>query len=179
MKLKVKVRRLAGTENFKVDLPKVIKKGDWVDLRSSKEMILDAPQAGTLKGHDVKHRDVTSDVTYIPLGVAMQLPKGFEAIMAARSSAPKKLGVMQANGIGVIDNSFCSDKDEWMFPAVPLRKTSIALNTRLCQFRIQLSQKATVWQKLKWLFASGIEFVEVDSLDNNVRGGLGSTGYDN
>ena len=103
MKLKVKVRRLAGTENFKVDLPKVIKKGDWVDLRSSKEMILDAPQAGTLKGHDVKHRDVTSDVTYIPLGVAMQLPKGFEAIMAARSSAPKKLGVMQANGIGVID----------------------------------------------------------------------------
>lgn len=178
MKLKIKVKRLPY-EGFMVDLPKVIKKGDWIDLRSSKEVVLDAPQAGTLKGHDVKHRDVTSEVTYIPLGLAMQMPEGYEAIMAARSSAPKKLGIMQANGIGIIDNSYCSDKDEWMFPAVPLRKTSIAVNTRLCQVRFQLSQKATVWQKIKWFFTSGIEFIEVDTLDNDVRGGLGEgTGYD-
>lgn len=178
MKLKIKVKRLPY-EGFMVDLPKVIKKGDWIDLRSSKEVVLDAPQAGTLKGHDVKHRDVTSEVTYIPLGLAMQMPEGYEAIMAARSSAPKKLGIMQANGIGIIDNLYCSDKDEWMFPAVPLRKTSIAVNTRLCQVRFQLSQKATVWQKIKWFFTSGIEFIEVDTLDNNVRGGLGEgTGYD-
>lgn len=178
MKLKIKVKRLPY-EGFMVDLPKVIKKGDWIDLRSSKEVVLDAPQAGTLKGHDVKHRDVTSEVTYIPLGLAMQMPEGYEAIMAARSSAPKKLGIILAGGIGIIDNSYCSDKDEWMFPAVPLRKTSIAVNTRLCQVRFQLSQKATVWQKIKWLFTSGIEFIEVDTLDNNVRGGLGEgTGYD-
>jgi hypothetical protein len=63
-----------------------------------------------------------------------------------------------------------------MFPAVTLRKTSLAVNTRLCQFRIQLSQKATLWQKIRWLFTSGIEFVEVESLNNEVRGGLGSTG---
>jgi len=175
MKLKIKVKRIAN-EGSIVALPKVIKKGDWVDLSSSKEFVLNAPQAGTLKGHDVKHRDVVTEVTYIPLGIAMQLPKGFEAIMAARSSAPKKMGIMQANGIGVIDNSYCSDSDEWMFPAITLRKTSIAANSRICQFRIQLSQKATVWQKLKWLLSSGIEFVEVENLDNEVRGGLGSTG---
>lgn len=175
--MKVKVRRFKNEEgNYPVPLPKFIKKGDWVDLSSSKDFILNAPQAGTLKGHDVKHRDVVTEVTYIPLGVAMQLPEGFEAIMAARSSAPKKLGIMQANGIGVIDNTFCSDEDEWMFPAITLRKTSIAVNTRICQFRIQLSQKATFWQKLKWFFSSKIEFVEVDSLGNDVRGGLGSTG---
>ena len=177
MKLKIKVKRIKNEEGaFLVPFPKVIKKGDWVDLSTSKEVVLNAPQAGTLKGHDVKHRDVVAEVTYIPLGIAMQLPKGFEAIMAARSSAPKKIGVMQANGIGVIDNTYFSDKDEWMFPAVSLRKTSVALNTRICQFRIQLSQKATLWQKLKWLFTSGIEFVEVESLENEVRGGLGSTG---
>ena len=171
MKLKVKVKRISN-----VSLPKIIKKGDWVDLTTSKEFVLNAPQAGTLKGHDVKHRDVISEVTYIPLGIAMQLPKGFEAIMAARSSAPKKLGIMQANGIEVIDNTYCSDEDEWMFPAITLRKTSIAQNTRICQFRIQLSQKATFWQKLKWFFSNGIELVEVASLNNEVRGGLGSTG---
>jgi dUTP pyrophosphatase len=176
MKLKIKVKRFKNEQGAMVSFPKVIRKGDWVDLSSSKEFVLNAPQAGTLKGHDVKHRDVVSEVTYIPLGIAMQLPKGFEAIMASRYSTPKKLGIMQANGIGIIDSTFCSDSDEWMFPAVTVRKTSIAANSRICQFRIQLSQKATMWQKLKWLFSSGIEFVEVESLDNEPRGGLGSTG---
>ena len=94
-------------------------------------------------------------------------------------SAAKKLGIMLANSIGIIDNSYGGNDDQWMFPAVTLRKTAIALNTRLCQFRIQLSQKATMWQKIKWLFASGIELVEVDHLDSDNRGGFGSTDNDN
>lgn len=177
MKLKILIKRFKN-ENGEplVSLPKVIKKGEWVDLMAAQEVVLNAPQAGTLKGHDVKHRDVVSDVTYIPLGVAMQLPEGFEAIIAPRSSAAKKMGVMMANSVAIIDGSYRGDNDQWMFPAVTLRKTSIALNTRLCQFRIQLSQKATMWQKLKWLFTSGIKLVEVDSLDNEDRLGLGSTG---
>ncbi len=181
MKLKVKVKRFKNEEGkYTVSFPKVIKKGDWVDLSTSKEVIIEAPHAGTLKGAEAKKRDVISEVTYIPLGVAMELPEGFEAIVAARSSTPKKLGIMQANGIGVIDNTYCGDNDEWMFPAVALRKTSLAVNTRVCQFRIQLSQKATLWQKLKWLFSSGIELIEVESLDNESRKGLGEgTGQNN
>lgn len=177
MKLKILVKRFKNAEGEPlVSLPKVIKKGDWVDLYTAQEFTLNAPQAGTLKGHDVKHRDVVSEVTYIPLGVAMQLPDGFEAIIAPRSSAAKKMGVMCANSIGIIDNSYKGDNDQWMLPVITLRKTSLALNTRLCQFRIQLSQKATFWQKLKWFFASGIELVEVDSFNNGDRGGFGSTG---
>ena len=109
MKLKIFVKRFKN-ENGEplVDFPKVIKKGDWIDLRAAQEMVLNAPQAGTLKGHDVKHRDVVADVTYIPLGIAMRLPDGFEAIVASRSSAAKKMGIMLANGIGIIDNSYCS-----------------------------------------------------------------------
>lgn len=176
MKLKIYVKRFKDEngESF-VDFPVVIKKGDWVDLRSSQECVLQAPQAGTLKGQDAKKRDVVSEVTYIPLGVAMKLPEGYEAIMAPRSSAAKKMGIMCANSIGVIDQSYCGDEDQWMFPAVTLRRTSIAKNTRICQFRIQLSQKATMWQRIKWLFSSGIEFVEVESLGNESRNGLGST----
>lgn len=177
MKLKILVKRFKNEEGEPlVSLPKVIKKGEWVDLSSAKDCILQAPQAGTLKGHDVKHRDVVSEVTYIPLGVAMKLPDGYEAVMVSRSSAPKKMGIMMANNFAVIDNSYCGDGDEWMYPAVALRKTSIAQNTRLCQFRIQLSQKSTWWQKMKWLLSSGIEIVEVDSLGSNNREGLGSTG---
>ena len=177
MKLKIKIKRFKN-ENGEpyVSIPKVIKKGDWIDLSTSKEMVIQAPQAGTLKGTEAKKRDVNSEVTYIPLGIAMQLPDGYEAIMASRSSTPKKMGVMMANGIGIVDQTYCGDNDEWHFPAVSLHKTSIAQNSRICQFRIQLSQKATVWQRIKWLFTSGIELVEVDVLDNSDRQGLGSTG---
>lgn len=177
MKLKILVKRFKN-ENGEplVNLPKIIKKGEWVDLMAAQECVLNAPQAGTLKGHDVKHRDVVSEVTYIPLGVAMKLPDGFEAIIAPRSSAAKKMGILCANSIGIVDNSYQGDEDQWMFPAVTLRKTSIAKNTRICQFRIQLSQKATIWQKLKWLFTSGIKLVEVESLDGENRTGFGSTG---
>lgn len=176
MKLKIYVKRFKNESGEPLtSFPKVIKKGEWVDLMSAQEVVLIAPQAGTLKGHDVKHRDVVSEVTYIPLGVAMKLPEGFEAILAPRSSAAKKMGIMCANSFGIVDNSFAGDNDQWMFPVVPLRKTSIAVNTRLCQFRIQLSQKATFWQKLKWLVSSGIKLVEVDHLDSEDRKGLGST----
>lgn len=177
--MKIKVKRIKHGD-FMVDFPKVIKKGDWVDLRTAEKVVLNAPQAGTLKGAEVKHRDVTSDVTLIPLGVAMKLPDGFEAIVAPRSSVPMKIGITCANSIGVIDNTYSSDTDEWMMPVTTLRKVSIEANTRICQFRIQLSQKATFWQKLKWLFSSGIEFEEVDSLGGEARGGLGEgTGYGN
>ena len=177
MKLKIYIKRFKDENGDPlVNFPKIIKKGDWVDLSAAQEVVLNAPQAGTLKGHDVKHRDVVSEVTYIPLGVAVKLPDGYEAIIASRSSAAKKRGIMLANGIGIVDNSYQGDGDQWMYPAVTLKKTSIAKNTRICQFRIQLSQKATVWQRLQWLFTSGIELIEVESLNSENRNGLGSTG---
>lgn len=177
MKLKILVKRFKNEEGEPlVSLPKMIKKGEWIDLCTAHDIVLNAPQAGTLKGHDVKHRDVVAEVTYIPLGVAMKLPEGFEAIIAPRSSAAKKIGIMCANSIGIIDNSYQGDNDEWMLPVVTLRKTSISQNTRLCQFRIQLSQKATFWQKMQWLLSSGIELIEVESLGSENREGFGSTG---
>ena len=180
MKLKILIKRFKDDDGkYLVDFPKIIKKGEWVDLHVAQECVLDAPQAGTLKGSEAKHRDVVSDVTYIPLGIAMRLPDGFEAILAPRSSAAQKMGIMCANSIGIIDNSYSGNNDQWMFPAVTLRRTSIAKNTRLCQFRIQLSQKATVWQKIKWFFSSGIELIEVDFLDAEDRHGFGSTGTTN
>ena len=105
----------------------------------------------------------------------MQLPKGFEAVVLPRSGTPK-LGIMCANSEGVIDNSYCGNDDEWRFPAIAFQSTTINKGDRICQFRVQLSQKATIWQKLRWLFSNKIELVSVDKLDGNNRGGFGSTG---
>lgn len=155
MKLKIKVKTFGGQT-----LPKIINKGEWIDLRAN----IDSSSHN--KG----------DIFIIPLGVGMILPDGFEAIIAPRSSTPKNFGIMCANSFGVIDNSYSGNEDEWKFPAYVIEKKDIHTGDRICQFRIQLSQKATFWQKLKWLFSSGIEIEIVEKLNTINRGGIGSTG---
>lgn len=161
-------------------MPKIIKEGDWIDLKTSEEITLREPYAATLhkyrKGENQERlRSVAFDSVLIPLGVCIEVPKGFESIVVPRSSTFKKYGIIMNNSVGIIDGSYCSDKDEWKFPALATRKVTIPKGTRIAQFKIQLSQKATVWQKIKWLFSDKIELVKVNSLDNPERGGFGST----
>lgn len=161
-------------------MPEIIKKGDWIDLRAAEDVKLKAPQAGvrkrrTVEGETVTHRDVTFDTKLIRLGVAMKLPKGFEAQVLPRSSSPK-IGIFQTNSEAVIDNSYNGTNDEWRYWVTALKDTVIHKGDRICQFRIQLSQKATMWQKLRWLFTSKIKLVKVDRLNSENRCGIGSTG---
>lgn len=144
-------------------LPKIIDKGDWIDLKAAEK-------------YEFNQNDILKTVKYIPLDVRMKLPDGFEAILVARSSTPKKFGIIVPNAFGVIDNSYCGNRDEWKMAALAIRETVINKGDRICQFRIQLSQKATFWQKLKWLFSSKIEIESVNNLTNESRGGFGSTG---
>ena len=154
MKLKIKVKTFAGQVP-----PEIIDKGDWIDLKSNEEYVADKEEYKLLK-----------------LGVAMKLPDGFEAIVAPRSSTFKTWGILLANSMGIIDNSYSGNNDEWRFPAWFTRKTIIHKGDRICQFRIQLSQKATVWQKIKWFLSNGIKIERVEKLNAINRGGIGSTG---
>ena len=130
----------------KIDKLQKIEQGDWIDLRVAEDVHM---KAGEFK---VLH-----------LGVAMQLPAGYEAIVAPRSSTYKNWGIVLSNSIGVIDGSYCSDQDEWRAPVIALMDTDIPINTRLFQFRIQKNQPK-------------LNFITVDELDNPSRGGIGSTG---
>lgn len=123
-----------------------IEAGDWIDLRCAKDTMV----------YEGQYEE-------IPLGVAMELPDGYEAIVAPRSSTFRKYGILLANGIGVIDNSFSGDTDEWHFLAYAVRDTRIMKNERICQFRIQKNQPP-------------IEIETVEELGNPSRGGRGSTG---
>ena len=123
-----------------------ISKGDWIDLRAAQKVELKA-----------------GEFRLIPLGVAMQLPAGYEAHVCPRSSTFKNFGVIQTNSMGIIDNSYCGDNDQWFFPAFALRDTVININDRICQFRIMENQPQ-------------LQFITVESLGNEDRGGHGSTG---
>lgn len=163
-------------------MPEILKVGDWIDLYTTEETKLFVPHARTLhrkkeEDQTERLRDVIFAYTLLDLGVAIQLPKGFEAIIAPRSSTFKRFGIMQTNGVGIIDASFCGNDDVWKMPVLATRSTVIPKGTPIAQFRIQLSQKATVWQKLKWLFSSKLKLKQVNCLSNNNRGGFG-TGSD-
>lgn len=175
MKIKVKLHN----DICKLD---IIKKGDWIDLKAAKTVSFNRPYAQTLKrrykqGTEYRTRDLKFDFKLIPLGISMQLPPGFEAVVVPRSSLFLNHGLLQTNHFGVIDNTYCGDTDEWKFPAMGFFNTEIIEGTRICQFRIQLSQKATILQKLKWLFNNKIELEYVDHLENTARGGFGSTNH--
>lgn len=120
--------------------------GDLIDLRAAETV--------TMKAGEYKS---------IPLGVAMELPKGYEAWVVPRSSTFRKYGVLLVNGVGIIDESYRGDNDEWQFLAYATRDTVIHKNERICQFRIVAHQPL-------------IHLEIVDTLGNPDRGGVGSTG---
>lgn len=153
--MKIKVKTIGGQV-----LPEIIEKGDWIDLKSLDDVKF--TQRGSFK--------------IVSLGVAMKLPKGFEAVVVARSSTYKNFKVFNPGSVGVIDYTYCGNGDIWKFPALAFEKTEISKGDRICQFRIQLSQKATMLQKLKWLFSNKIKIEQVDDLGGKNRGGIGSTG---
>ena len=121
-------------------------KSDWIDLRASERVVF---KAGEYK--------------LIPLGVAMELPKGYEAHVVPRSSTFKNYGLLQTNSCGVIDGSYCGDNDMWHVPMYATRDVTVEKNDRICQFRIEKNQPKIV-------------FEECAALGNENRGGFGSTG---
>ncbi len=130
----------------RIDPVERISMGDWIDLRSAEDISLKA-----------------GEFAYIPLGVGMILPEGYEAQVAPRSSTFKNFGIIVPNSPGVIDGSFCGEEDQWRLPAYALRDTEIRVNARICQFRLVERQPE-------------FEFVRVEHLKDRSRGGFGSTG---
>ena len=172
MKLKIKVKIFP--ESTKIEFTQ---KGDFIDLRAAEDIHIEAPYATALhKSRNERLRYLHFDSKAIPLGVAMQLPKGMKAVLVPRSSPYKNFQIMQTNTPGIVDNSYCGPNDQWFMPVVALGDCNIKKGDRICQFEIQPSMKATVRQKLRWLFSNGVELEFVDDLDNPNRGGHGSTG---
>lgn len=125
---------------------KKTEKGDWIDLRSAIDISLK-------KG----------DFALIPLGVGMVLPDGYEAHIVPRLSTFRNWKIIQTNSVGIIDNSYSGENDQWMMPVYAVEDTKIKKNDRICQFRILEKMPA-------------LEIQEVEHLNDVSRGGFGSTG---
>ena len=129
-----------------VPMPERIAVGDWIDLCNSEDVSIN-----------------TFECKPIPLGVCMKLPEGYEAHLLPRGSTYKNFGIIQANSMGIIDESYCGDNDQWFMPAIALRSTFIPKGSRICQFRIMPKMEK-------------VKFVETFHMVDKDRGGYGSTG---
>lgn len=131
---------------YHANIEPLVRHGDWIDLRCAENTWLE-----------------NGDYRMIPLGVSMKLPDGYEAHVLPRSSTFKNFGIFMVNGMGIIDNDYCGDGDEWKFPAYATRSVIIKKGERIAQFRIVKRMEE-------------VEFETVETLGNEDRGGFGSTG---
>lgn len=132
--------------NKNIDKLEKISKGDLIDLRAAETVEFKAGEAKKVR-----------------LGIGMQMPKGYEAHVYPRSSTFKEWGVLLTNSVGIIDNSYCGDNDEWCAMFYATRPVTIYENQRIAQFRLVKNMEQ-------------LSFEEVEHLDNKSRGGYGSTG---
>ena len=154
--MKLRIKYFEGATR----LQKIVK-GNWIDVYANEDVFI--PK---------------NEMRLIPLGFALELPKGWEGHLAPRSSTFKTWGVIQTNHVGVIDDTYVGNNDQWMLPLYCLQPkheyyggdipasrpgTWIKKGDKIAQFRIMEVMPE-------------IEFEEVDSLDNEDRGSFGSTG---
>lgn len=134
-------------EMYGEDLKKIkkIKVGDFIDLRCSEDTKIEKGQ-----------------FKLIPLGISMKIPAGYFAIIVPRSSTYKNYHIIQANSVGIIDNSYCGDGDIWRFPALATEDTEVKKNERICQFTL--------------IRITDFDLVETAELEDENRSGFGSTG---
>lgn len=152
-----------------VDDPTIMSfdQGDWIDAKLAEDVNLRA-----------------GEFMHASIGFAMAIPKNYEAWLVPRSSTFKHYGVIQTNGIGIIDNSYNGNSDIWKIPIYATRDITIPKGTRICQFRLVRTMDSYSHHRcddkcimdLHTDNNGAIVILVVDDLGNSDRGGFGSTG---
>lgn len=97
--MKLRIKYFDGATKLKK-----ITKGNWIDVYSREDVFVPS-----------------GEQRLIPLGFALELPQGWEGHLAPRSSTFKKWGIIQTNHVGVVDDTYIGDNDEWMMPVYCLK----------------------------------------------------------
>ena len=123
-----------------------IPQGDWIDLYADETCEL-----------------LPGDFKLISLGVVIKLPRGHEGYLLPRSSTFKNHGIIQTNGMGIVDESYCGPNDVWKMPVYATRHTTINRGDKIAQFRIAKKMGEVI-------------LAEIKEVNEENRGGFGSTG---
>lgn len=159
--MKIRVKYFDGATKLKK-----IQKGNWIDVYANKDVFV-----------KVGEREM------IPLGFALELPQGWEAHLAPRSSTFKTWGIIQTNSVGVVDDTYIGDNDQWHMPIYCLQGKHEETLAETQNGSLDQKEEGTWIRKGDKIgqfrimeVMPDIEFEEVESFGNVDRGGFGSTG---
>lgn len=183
-KLKIRIKYFEGATKLKK-----ITKGNWIDVYANKNVFIPVGERAM-----------------IPLGFALELPQGWEGHLAPRSSTFKTWGIIQTNSVGVVDDTYIGDNDQWHMPVYCLQSrgykhtedyalrmlnnTQDILEEENDKYIIYSNSKSSfINEKGTWIrkgdkigqfrimeVMQQIEFEEVESFGNADRGSFGTTG---
>ena len=157
-KMKMRIKYFDGATKMEK-----IAKGNWIDVYSNADIFVPVGERAM-----------------IPLGFALELPQGWEGHLAPRSSTFKSWGIIQTNHVGVVDDTYIGDNDQWHLPVYCL-----TANCKVNENEIPtVDGRQGVWirkgdkigQFRIMEVMPEIEFDEVESFGNADRGGFGTTG---
>lgn len=157
--MKIRIKYFEGAIKLKK-----IAKGNWIDVYSNKDVFVKLGERAM-----------------IPLGFALELPNGWEAHLAPRSSTFKSWGIIQTNSVGVVDDTYIGDNDQWHMPVYCLQGKHMEKSMELVEENIKpegtwISKGDKIGQFRIMEVMPEIEFEEVEYFGNVSRGGFGSTG---
>ena len=138
---------------------KKITKGNWIDVYANKDVFVKCGERAM-----------------VPLGFALELPEGWEGHLAPRSSTFKTWGIIQTNSVGVVDDTYIGDNDQWHMPVYCLQGKDIESDDNGEEIKgtwIRKGDKIGQFRIMEVM--PEIEFEEVESFGNKDRGGFGTT----
>lgn len=138
---------------------KKITKGNWIDVYANKDIFVKS-----------------NERAMIPLGFALELPNGWEGHLAPRSSTFKTWGIIQTNSVGIVDDTYIGDNDQWHMPVFCLQGKDVIIEDNIEKTGTWIRKGDKVGQFRIMEVMPSIEFEEVEFFGNDNRGGFGSTG---
>jgi len=135
--------------------------------RIDKSLPLPVYETGGSVGFDllsrIKMEIQPGQIALIPSNVIVEVPNGYSLIIASRSSTPRKLGLTEPHGIGIIDQDYCGNDDEIKIQVMNFTGKPVTIE-----------KGAKIAQGL-FIRTDRLEFEEVDEIKKESRGGFGST----
>jgi dUTP pyrophosphatase len=105
----------------------------------------------------------SGQIVLVPANVIVEVPADFMLMVASRSSTPRKKGLTFPHGVGIIDHDYCGPEDEVHIQVYNFsgQSVTVARGEKIAQGIFVRIDRA--------------EWMEVDGLRAQSRGGFGST----
>jgi dUTP diphosphatase len=136
--------------------------------RIDKDLPLPIYETDGSVGFDISAREDTvvaaKEIGMVPANFVVEVPKGYMLVVASRSSTPRKKGLTPPHGIGIIDHDYCGPEDEVK-----------VLVYNFTDEEVHVKRGEKIAQGV-FVRVDKFEWEEIDEVENDSRGGFGSTG---